>query len=300
MELYQVRYFLAVADTLNFTRAADRCHVSQPALTKAIQKLEDTLGGLLFDRTKNAVGLTEFGQTMLPNLQQIYTTALQARDIAKRFRHNQRETIRIGIMCSIDFDLVFPAFLHFQSLHPHIDLQYSEGSMDSLGDALDKGDIDIAVMASPYDFPRRFAGPAMFLEEFVVAHPHNHRYHAQQLIALKDINAEPYCERTQCEFSVFIDHVISERGVDVDVVQQTHREDWVQAMVRAGLGISFMPESIARAGALSFVHVTDSPFARAVRALVLAERPQSPNVALLQSHLKEHVWSTRSWLKAAQ
>ena len=64
MELYQIRYFLAVAETLNFTRASERAFVSQPALTKAIQRLEETIGGRLFDRTKNSVQLSELGQAM--------------------------------------------------------------------------------------------------------------------------------------------------------------------------------------------------------------------------------------------
>ena len=67
MELYQIRYFLAVADTLNFTRASERSFVSQPALTKAIQRLEEAIGGRLFDRTKNSVQLTDLGRGMLPN-----------------------------------------------------------------------------------------------------------------------------------------------------------------------------------------------------------------------------------------
>ena len=84
MELYQIRYFLAVADTLNFTRAAERSFVSQPALTKAIQRLEESLGGRLFERSKTQVQLTSLGQTMLPNFRQIFDNAMQAREQARR------------------------------------------------------------------------------------------------------------------------------------------------------------------------------------------------------------------------
>jgi LysR family hydrogen peroxide-inducible transcriptional activator len=103
MELYQIRYFLAVAETLNFTRASERSYVSQPALTKAIQRLEETLGGRLFDRGKSAVQLTDFGRALLPNLQQVYDSALQARDEARRLAHPKREQVRVGVMCTIAF-----------------------------------------------------------------------------------------------------------------------------------------------------------------------------------------------------
>src|SRR5438105_13250459 len=80
MELYQIRYFLAVAETMNFTRASERSFVSQPALTKAIQRLEETIGGRLFDRTKSPVQLTDLGRAMLPNFRQLYDGAQQARE----------------------------------------------------------------------------------------------------------------------------------------------------------------------------------------------------------------------------
>ncbi len=71
MEMHQVRYFLAVADTLNFTRAAEQCHVSQPALTRAIQQLEEELGGLLLRRERKLTHLTDFGRLIEPHLRQL-------------------------------------------------------------------------------------------------------------------------------------------------------------------------------------------------------------------------------------
>jgi DNA-binding transcriptional LysR family regulator len=75
MEMHQVRYFLAVADTLNFTRAAERCHVSQPALTRAIQQLEEEMGGLLLRRERKLTHLTDFGRLIEPHLRQLSADA---------------------------------------------------------------------------------------------------------------------------------------------------------------------------------------------------------------------------------
>ena len=96
MELYQIRYFLAVAETLNFTRASERAFVSQPALTKAIQRLEETIGGRLFDRTKSSVQLTELGRAMLPNFRQIFDTAQATREQARRLTREQHEVVSPG------------------------------------------------------------------------------------------------------------------------------------------------------------------------------------------------------------
>ena len=101
MEMHQVRYFLAVADTLNFTRAAEQCHVSQPALTRAIQQLEEELGGLLLRRERRLTHLTDFGRLIEPHLRQLFADAEAAKTTAKRFLNMQAAELRLGVMCTI-------------------------------------------------------------------------------------------------------------------------------------------------------------------------------------------------------
>ena len=297
MELYQIRYCLAVAETLNFTRAAERCFVSQPALTKAIQKLEDNLGGLLFDRSKVAVSLTDFGRSMLPSLQQIYAATSQTRELARRLQQDRSESLRVGIICTMDLNAIFPAFLAFQQAYPKADIQFREGSMEALIDALDKGDIDVALLASPHAIARRFSGPVLYTEDFVIAHASAHRFGKQPVMSMSDLQGEAYCQRSLCEYSIYIERVMAERGVDVKVVQQTPREDWVQTMVRAGVGVAFMAESTAVSGGLSFARVSDARFEREVRAMVLSDRPQTGAVDHLLAFLPGFDWSRIPCLK---
>src|SRR6516164_5340717 len=108
MEMHQVRYFLAVARTLNFTRAADECNVTQPSLTRAIKQLEAEFGGDLFRRERPA-GLTELGQRMLPLLKQCYEAALGARSLASSFKSGEIGALRIALTHSIDLTLLIPA-----------------------------------------------------------------------------------------------------------------------------------------------------------------------------------------------
>lgn len=290
MEIYQIRYFLAVSETLNFTRAAERCYVSQPALTKAIQKLEDLLGGRLFDRTKNAVQLTDLGRAMLPNFQQIYATANQTREHAKRLVREQRAIVRVGVMCTLDFNMLLPGFIGYQQAHPKVDVLFREGTLESLTDALDKNEIDLGIMSSPHAFPKRFAVTPMFSEDFVIAHGPQHRFAKMKNLSVTDLRDEPYCERLNCEFSDYIGRTLEERGIDVRTVQETTSEDWIQGMVRAGYGIAYMPKSLADVAKLPSITTPDCEFRRNVGALVLAERPLSDATAALRQALTSFDW----------
>src|ERR1700757_1711190 len=101
MEMHQIRYFLAVADALNFTRAAEQCSVSQPALTRAIQQLEEEMGGLLLRRERRLTHLTDFGRLLEPHLRQLAADADSAKTTAKRFLNLQQAQIRLGVMCTV-------------------------------------------------------------------------------------------------------------------------------------------------------------------------------------------------------
>jgi LysR family transcriptional regulator, hydrogen peroxide-inducible genes activator len=101
MEMHQIRYFLAVCETLNFTRAAEQCHVTQPALTRAVQKLEEELGGLLFRRERHLTHLTDLGRLIQPQLEQIWKETEAAKTTAKSFLKLENAPLNLGIMCTI-------------------------------------------------------------------------------------------------------------------------------------------------------------------------------------------------------
>ena len=102
MEMHQVRYFLAVARTLNFTRAAEECHVAQPSLTRAIRQLEGEFGGDLFRRERPHAQLTELGQRMLPLLKQCYDSAAQRPYLASAIKSGEVGSLRLAISQTID------------------------------------------------------------------------------------------------------------------------------------------------------------------------------------------------------
>lgn len=291
MELYQIRYFLAVAEALNFTRAAERCFVSQPALTKAIQRLEEAMGGRLFERTKNLVQLTDLGRAMLPNFRQIVETANQTREQAMRLTREHKEVVRVGIMCTIHLDMLLPGFVACQDGPVAIELNFREGNLEALTDALDRGEIDLGVMCSPYEVPKRFKPFPLFREHYVVAIGDDHRFNGRTDVEMPELNRERYCERIYCEFSSYIDRLLVDRGVNLQVVQQSAREDWIQAFVRSNFGVAFMPVSIAEAARLAHVQTVDCPIVREVNVLMQADRPASRAQHAVIDSLMAYDWS---------
>src|ERR1700739_3037249 len=110
MEMHQVRYFLAVARVLNFTRPADECNVSQPSLTRAIKQLEGELGGDLFRRERPQAQLTELGQRMLPLLKKCYESALGARSLATAIKGGEIGTLRLALSRTIELAALMSQF----------------------------------------------------------------------------------------------------------------------------------------------------------------------------------------------
>src|SRR5260370_40369443 len=106
MEMHQIRYFLAVAEALNFTKAAEKWNVTQPSLTRAIKLLEKELGGLLFHRERTNTHLSELGTMVKPHLLQIYDESHQAKRLAQDFAGLKKTALKLGIMCTIALDQI--------------------------------------------------------------------------------------------------------------------------------------------------------------------------------------------------
>jgi LysR family hydrogen peroxide-inducible transcriptional activator len=144
MEMRQVRYFLAVADTLNFTRAAERCHVSQPALTRAIQQLEGELGGLLLRRERKLTHLTDFGRLLEPHLRRVASDAEGAKTTAKRFLDLQQAQVRLGVMCTVGPARFMGFLAGFRNANPGCEITLVEGPPARLAEMLLGGQLDVA------------------------------------------------------------------------------------------------------------------------------------------------------------
>jgi DNA-binding transcriptional LysR family regulator len=292
MEMHQIRYFLAVSEELNFTRAAELCHVTQPALTRAVQKLEEELGGLLFRRERSQTHLTDLGRLMRPHLEQILHEAEHAKTAAKGFLKLERAPLGVGVMCTVG-PMRFVSFLGaFRAAHPGVELTLKEGTPDQLHAMLRDGSIDLAVMAQPTPFAEHYDVKPLYRERYVVAFPSGHRFMRQNAIKATDIQGENLLSRTHCEFHDHVSELMRERGIKANVCFGSDREDWIQSMIVAGLGCCLFWESSPTIPGIETRPLIDPEIAREVSLVSIAGRRFSPAVATFVRAIRGFRWGT--------
>ncbi|MGH6933579.1 MAG: LysR family transcriptional regulator [Dongiaceae bacterium] len=291
MEIHQVRYFLALCETMNFTRAAEQCHVAQPSLTRAIKALEDELGGPLFNRERNRSHLTELGKTMRPYLEQAWRAMNDAKGKALDFVRLKQAPLNVGIMCTIGPLNMLDLIAEFRQRYPGIDLVLRDATGRQLHALLLNGDLDVAIYGlSSLDDERVHAHP-LYSEKFAVAIPPGHRFDGMTAVPLKEVDGEPYLTRLNCELLGVFDETLTERGLRIKLQYSTDREDWIQCMVQAGLGIAFIPEFMALLSGLTTRPLIEPEFERSINLVTVRGRPHTPAVGAFVRTVLRHRWA---------
>ena len=290
MEMQQVRYFVALAGTLNFTRAAEQCNVSQPALTRAIQQLEHELGGPLFHRERGNTHLSELGRMMLPYLQTVEESARAARDQARAVKKLERATLTIGTMCTIGPQLISDLLIRYQAAHPNVEVRVIDTGAPQMIEMLEKGDLEVAVVGVPDELPEALHQLPIFEERFVIVLPPNHRLANLSEIPAAELDKEPYVSRSNCEVFEPVRKELTGRGVFLRQVFSSPRDDWVQGMIQAGLGLGFFPEFSVTYPDLVVRPLVDPSFHRTVYLATVRGRPHSPAVGAFVQEARRFPW----------
>lgn len=290
MEMQQVRYFIALARTLNFTRAAEQCNVSQPALTRAIQQLEHELGGPLFHRERGNTHLSELGRMMLPYLETVEGQARAARDHARAIKKLEKATLTIGAMCTIGPQLVAELMVRFRAAHPEVELVVADGGAPQMIEKLEKGELEIAIVGVPEELPESLHQLPIFEERFVIVLPPNHRLSASNPIRAAELDKEPYVGRSNCEVFEPVRAELHGRGVFLRQVFSSPRDDWVQGMIKAGLGLGFFPEFSVTDPDLVVRPLVEPSFSRTIYLATVRGRPRSPAVGAFVQEARRYPW----------
>jgi DNA-binding transcriptional LysR family regulator len=242
MEMHQVRYFLAVARTLNFTRAADECNVTQPSLTRAIKQLEAELGGDLFRRERPA-GLTELGQRMHPLLNQCYEAAVGARSLASSFRSGEIGALRIALTHSIDLSILIPFVKEIRREFNRLEFKFLRGNSREVAEMLRKGDAELGIAAElGQDWDRLDTWP-LFTEDFQLVVSRRHRLSDRDRVAFEDLRSESLLSRNYCEHAERLTAWLREHGLDVDPGHEISSERDLIELVEADVGIAVVPNT---------------------------------------------------------
>jgi LysR family hydrogen peroxide-inducible transcriptional activator len=287
MELHQLRYFCAVADSGSFSRAAEQSHVSQPSLSQQILKLEDELGARLFDRLGRTVRLTEVGKTFLPRARAVLRELEAARgDVVER-KDSVGGTICVGVIPTIA-PYFLPAQLAFLSRRfPEAKLTVVEEITPVLLERLRGSVVDVAILALPIR-GHEFEAFPLLTEHLFAAVPKQHRHAKHSSVALKDLREERFLllRDGHCFRDTAVEACDRAR-VHPQIVFESGQFSSILSMVGAGMGVSIVPEmAVEKKPGCRFVRIADEGASRTIGAVVLRGRSQTRLQQAFLAHLK--------------
>ncbi len=282
MTLNELRYIVAVAQERSFGRAAAKCFVSQPALSVAIQKLEEELGAPLFERGKSEVSTTPVGTRVVEQAQKVLEETARIRELAQAGRNPLAGVLRLGVIYTVAPYLLPDLVPELHLRAPQMPLEIEEDITANLEAALKSGRIDAAIIALPFD-PAGVTTEFLYEEPFQVVVPLGHKWARRKAIAPDELPREHaillnvgHCFRDQV-----LDACPELNRGDARVTRSTSLET-VRNMVASGLGVSVLPRDALTPKYHSSL-VVPVPFTRPAptRRIALAYRRSFPRPAAI-------------------
>lgn len=292
MELRHLRYFIAVADELSFTRAAARLHTAQPSLSQQIRNLEDEVGTPLFERTRRKVALTEAGHVFLAEARLVVAQADRAVARARQVAHNSRATVTIGFVPAAEI-AIFPAILPRLRLRfPELNVELRSLPTAEQEPALLRGDIDVAFMRSPIEADG-LTSEVVLVEPFVVVLPSSHPLAKCERIAPAQLDGEPFIS-TDPRYAGHV-HSVADAYFDKHQLRRNVAQVATNILlnlnlVGIGLGYALLPAYVS---SLTSAAICTRPLEgeppRIELLMVSRAGPHPPEVAGLLELVREHV-----------
>jgi DNA-binding transcriptional LysR family regulator len=290
MEMHQVRYFLAVARVLNFTRAADECNVTQPSLTRAIKQLEAELGGDLFRRERPAAQLTELGLRMHPLLRQCYEAATGARQLASSFKSGEVGALRIALTHSIDLSLLIPHLDQIKRQFNRLEFRFLRGDARAVGEFLKKGEAELGIAAEiGEDWDRLDTWP-LFTENFQLVVSKRHPLAERDKLDFDDLRAEQLLSRNYCEHAERVNSSLREHGLDVDRSHEISSERDLIELLEADIGVAMVPDTASIPPTLKRAAVDGLDTRRTVNLYGVAGRERTAVASAVMRMLRGSDW----------
>lgn len=290
MELRYLRYFVAVAETRHFTKAAELLNISQPPLSQQIKKLEEEIGTPLLKRLTRGVELTEAGEAFYHDACQILELSTNALEKAKGIARGISGQLSIGFACSTAFHpQIFRLLRQFQSRFPAITLLPREENMATLMNELQEGLLDAAFVRLPCESSKAFNLKVIASEKMALVLPQGHRLAHTPRLSLAQLREEALVlfprEVAPSLYEVIISACLR-AGFQPESVQQSPQISSAISMVAAGFGITIVPDSLRsiRLPGVSFHQIEDAALSSDI-ALAWRRWDRSPAVHHLAESL---------------
>ncbi|WP_030436414.1 LysR family transcriptional regulator [Actinoplanes subtropicus] len=286
MELRQLEYFLAVAEEANFTRAAQRVHISQSGVSAQVRTLENELGAELIDRSGRVARLTEAGTVALPYAQLALDAVTDLREAVDAVKGLIRGRLTIGMVTGCEITPLFAALASFHREHPGIELELMEKNSTYLVNAVRTGEVDIALVGVAGAPPEHLSAQVIASEGLVALVPPGHPQASEKAFPLTELVAYPLVTLPEgTGIRAAFDEACVTGGLIPDVVLVASAPGAVAELASRGLGIAVLSESMAKVHAeLVAVPVTGVPIP-ALLALVWRPRT-SPALSALLPHCR--------------
>jgi LysR family hydrogen peroxide-inducible transcriptional activator len=298
MTLNELRYIVAVSQENNFRRAAERVFVSQPALSLAIQKLEDELGVQIFERSRIAVSMTPIGELIVAQAQRALEEVAQIKEISNQGKDQLAGTLRLGAIYTVG-PYLLPELIPVLKLKaPHMPLEMEENQTTNLEALLANGRLDVIIIALPFGGPGIATLP-LYDEDFSVVVPLEHPWAKKKQIKTAELATEKVLllNSGHC-FSNQVREACAEFNSAVGEIQQGNSLETIRNMVASGLGITVLPVS-ANSDKYRSQLTREIPFAQPApaRRIALAWRKSFARKqaieALAQAIIETHLAGTR-------
>ena len=293
--MQQVRYFVALAETLNFTRAAEACNVTQPAFTRAIKSLEAELGGELIRREGRLSHLTALGKRMLPLLKQCYDSALSAKAVARSVASGEARSLALGLSRTVDLRLLAHFLSELFRHYPNLRLKLRRGSGAQIVDCLRNGDVEIAIAGPIGRLWDRLDTWPMFNESFDLLVAPNHRLAGRNApdIQLESLLEETFLLQSDSETAEEEAKRLEDAGISLDKTHMVDSDGDIAALVEANIGVALAPRSALRDSGFVRHMAPNIDLRRTVAVYTVAGRPRSPEAATLLSQIRAMEWDRR-------
>ena len=273
MEVHQLRYVCAIADTGNFSRAAERCKIAQPSLSQQVQKLEDDLGVKLFDRLGRSIRLTEAGRAFIPRARAILEQMDAARTSAADKNADLRGSVTVGVIPTVAPYRMPGYAASFAKKFPDAKLRIIEDTTSVLVQGLRDLSIDVAILALPLRHKDLELFPIRTEPLFAVLRKNHPRARAKSL-ALKDLRGESFVmlRDGHCFRDLSLDTCTRAR-VTPNIAFESGQFSSLLGMVATGIGVSLIPEmAIDRNVNCRYVRLSDAQATRTIVAAVVRGR----------------------------
>ncbi len=243
MTLNELRYILAVQQTGNFRKAAEKTFVTQPALSLAIQKLEEELGVQIFERSRTHVALTPIGEQIIAQAQIVLNEVAQIREIASQGKDQLSGPLKLGAIYTVGPYLLPQLIPVLKQNAPDLTLEMEENLTANLREQLIKGNLDVIIIALPFTGPGLTTQP-LYDEDFSVVVPQDHPWAKKKQIRTADLSNEKVLllSSGHC-FSNQVREACSEFNTAIGDTQQGNSLETLRNMVSSGYGITVLPMS---------------------------------------------------------